>query len=1056
MNNTLKQFLLLAGLFAFTSVQAQKQWVRKPALSPDASKLTFSYQGDIWTANVDGSNAKRLTVHEAYESAPAWNAKGDKIVFAGNRFGNNDLFEISEKGEISRLTFHSTSDGNPSYDSKGNIYFNTRRLMVQVEREPEVYTLMADAATPFRAMNSLGSNPAVSPDGRYVAFERGSCRIEREAYRGPAQRDIWVYDKKEDKFLQVTTDEGQDIFPQWSSAGELYFLSARDGRYNIYKQNLNGLSLNGEAKKITAFKEDGARYFKIAASKDMAVVEIADEIRIIDLNKGGKGTAVALSLPQDSRYDSYEHLTFKNNVGGYAVSPNGKQMAATIRGEVFVFGNEKDNKRTKNISQSPYRDGNPQWLTDEVLLFLSDRDGERDLYMSKSVDTSRTSLLKTFKLETEKWRDTDNDMEFFSLSPDRSKIVMRDGRGKLVVAEISDSTGIKNEKVLLDAWATPSGITWSPDSKWLAYSKSDLDFNQEVFIHKADGSVDPVNVSMHPRSDRDPVWSPDGSKLGFISIRNNGDADLWFVWLKEEDYERSRSEWDMMDEKKEKSDTIIVDIDLDNIYRRTVQVTNMSGNEDNLAIAGDGETFLFTTNGYGRSSGGGDVDLMSIKWDGSDKKVLKENYRIYGLSYDAGSKKFYYLNRGNLYKADKNAKGSRLSFSAKMDVVRYEERGQIYDEAWRALRDGFYDPQFHGLDFEKLGKKYRSRALSASTVQDFRMQFNEMLGQLNASHMGLRGPSPEDTQFERTGLLGAELSFDGKAYVVSTVVPKSPADKKQSKLEAGDQIMAVNGQELSGDDNFYRMLQGLANTQVLLEVKNKAGEYREVLITPSRSLRTELYNSWVEERRRLTEEYSGGKLGYIHIRGMNWPSFEDFERELMASGYGKEGIVIDVRYNGGGWTTDMMMAVLNVRQHSYTVPRGATDNLEKNHPQYASYYPYGERLPLSSWTKPSIAMCNQNSYSNAEIFSHAYKALGHGKLVGVPTFGAVISTGGKGLMDGSLVRMPFRAWYVKSTGENMEHGPAVPDVILYNSPDAKSKGEDQQLRKAVELLLEDI
>ena len=189
---------------------------------------------------------------------------------------------------------------------------------------------------------------------------------------------------------------------------------------------------------------------------------------------------------------------------------------------------------------------------------------------------------------------------------------------------------------------------------------------------------------------------------------------------------------------------------------------------------------------------------------------------------------------------------------------------------------------------------------------------------------------------------------------------------------------------------------------------------------------------------------------------MNWTSFERFERELMASGYGKEGIVIDVRFNGGGWTTDYLMAVLNVRQHAYTIPRGATDNLQKNHEQYREYYPFSERLPLSAWTKPSIALCNQNSYSNAEIFSHAYKTLDHGTLVGIPTFGAVISTGGRGLIDGSYIRMPYRAWYVKETGENMELGPAVPDIILNNRPDSKAEGRDKQLKRAVDELLKQI
>jgi C-terminal processing protease CtpA/Prc len=182
----------------------------------------------------------------------------------------------------------------------------------------------------------------------------------------------------------------------------------------------------------------------------------------------------------------------------------------------------------------------------------------------------------------------------------------------------------------------------------------------------------------------------------------------------------------------------------------------------------------------------------------------------------------------------------------------------------------------------------------------------------------------------------------------------------------------------------------------------------EVVIWPVSSLRNELYDDWVNERRRLTEKYSNGRLGYLHIRGMNWSSFERFERELMAAGYGKDGIVIDVRYNGGGWTTDYLMAVLNVKQHSYTIPRGAAEDLEKEHRKFKDTYPFSERLPLSAWTKPSVAISNENSYSNAEIFSHAYKALGLGKLIGRPTFGAVISTGSYGLVDGSRVRMPFR------------------------------------------------
>ena len=287
------------------------------------------------------------------------------------------------------------------------------------------------------------------------------------------------------------------------------------------------------------------------------------------------------------------------------------------------------------------------------------------------------------------------------------------------------------------------------------------------------------------------------------------------------------------------------------------------------------------------------------------------------------------------------------------------------------------------------------------------------------------------------------------------VIPDTPADKSFSKLYKGDLITEVNGQKVDDSVNFYSLFNNTTGEKVLLTVKNKENGNREVEIRPVSSLRSELYNEWVENERKLVDEYSGGKLGYLHIKGMDWPSFERFETEFAAAAHGKEGIVIDVRYNGGGWTTDYLMAVLNVKQHAYTIPRGATKSL-KNHEEFKDNYPYAERLPFFPWTKPSIAMCNENSYSNAEIFSHAYKTLGIGKLVGKPSFGAVISTGGQGLIDGSYVRVPFRAWYTKATGKNQEIIPAVPDVVLENSPNYRVKNQDEQLKKAVELLLEDV
>jgi tricorn protease len=401
-----------------------------------------------------------------------------------------------------------------------------------------------------------------------------------------------------------------------------------------------------------------------------------------------------------------------------------------------------------------------------------------------------------------------------------------------------------------------------------------------------------------------------------------------------------------------------------------------------------------------------------------------------------------------------SSKDESLPYKAELTVDYFAEQDQIFDEAWRALDLNFYDPDFHGRDFEALKAKYKPWAMETSSKPDFQTVYNEMLGQLNASHMGLyRVPDRAETQSDRTGILGVELEEVSNGVKVTRVVPNTPADKEMSKLNVGDVITAVDGKAVNEKTNFYFFLNNKRDEKVLLAVTDKDGKDREVVIRPTSSISDDLYEEWVQERRELTEKYSNGRLGYIHIRGMSMPSFEVFERELTASGLGKEGIVVDVRFNGGGWTTDYLMTVLNYKQHAYTIPRGSADDLEKEKTKFREYYPLGERLPFAAWTKPSIAMCNQFSYSNAEIFSHAYKNLGIGTLVGTPTFGAVISTGGQGLVDGSYVRLPFRGWYVKADDKNMDFVPAIPDIIIDNAPDSKIKGEDPQLRAAVYELL---
>lgn len=1064
----MKRILLLlfcTGLLINLSMAQNKNTlIRTPSLNTDGSTIAFSSQGDIWTMAVNNPTPKRLTIHEGYEYQPVWNTKGTSIAFSSSRYGNDDIFTIDKDGGIpTQITYYSSGDLIYDWSNNDELLFTSNRAYRQIEWNREIYKVNGAGGTPQRALDAVGDMPKTSPNGRFVAIVRGSCRTAREDYNGPADREVWLYDTKTNKYIAITDNETNDFLPDWGDDNTLYFIGVNAGRYNISSQKIddNGQP-QGTPTALTTYNDDGVLHFD--ASADGKQIVFSRGITTYMMNTGSKSIAeLKINTASDYRFDPISNESFKNGITEYDVSPNGKLTAMVIRGEVFVKQNDKEKSRSTNLSNHAYRERGTTWLNDSTLIFTSDRGGNNDLYMAQSIDTKQTNIFKSLKHEVKQLTKTSTNESNPMVSPDGKRIVYQVGRGGLKVANIDVNGKLSNEKTLLDGWDGPDGVTWSPDSKWLAYGLSGLTFNNEIYIQAADNSRKPVNVSMHPRGDFRPRWSRDGSKLAFTSNRIN-DSDIWFVWLKKEDWEKTKAdrdegyyyEEDDTSEKKgkDKKESITpIQIDFENIHDRQVQVTSTAGDEGNIEISQDGETFYYTAMNLVAKKN----DLYSVKWDGTASKQLTKGGLVpTNIRLDAEGKKLYALLAGKMSTIDPSSgKKTNLPHSAKMKIDHDAENEQIFEEAWEALSEGFYDPDFHGQSWTGLKAKYKPWTMATTTTQDFRYMFNLMLGQLNASHMGLRGGNPETTQRLRAAKIGVELTPQKNGVKINHVVPGTPADKANSELYEGETILAVNGETLTNTSNFYSLMIGEANNAMLLEVAGKTGKKREVVIRPVNSINTQLYEEWITTKKKLTDQYSNGRLGYIHIRGMNMPSFERFERELMASGYGKEGIVIDVRFNGGGWTTDYLMAVLNVKQHGYTVPRGSAKSLDEN-PKFKNYYPFSERLPLSAWTKPSVALCNQSSYSNAEIFSHAYKHLGIGKLVGMPTFGAVISTGGQRLIDGSLVRMPFRGWYVKATGKNMENGPAVPDVIVENAPEEKGKGMDSQLKKSVEVMLSEI
>lgn len=1064
----------LSLLLTIPGIAQQKLLLRFPAVNKDGSLVSFSYQGDVWTVPATGGKPTRLTIHDAYESNPVFSPDGKTIAFSGARYGNNDIYTIPvDGGTPKRLTYHSSADNVASWTQPDQIVFTTFREFRQIEGQPEMYSIQPTGGTEKRMTNVLGFEPVTSPNGRFTAFVRGQSNpVFREDYKGPANREIWIMDTKNNSYNKLNLFETNDIIPQWAGNNTLYFLSSIAGTYNLYKIAIddNGKSI-AKPQQLTSFKDEAIRHFSISADGSTIVFEQEMDLYIMKT-----ATAAINKLPvqmsADDRLDPMEQKTFTTGATDYALSPNGKLMAYTLRGEVYVKEADKEKSRSVNISNHPYRDMSPAWVNDSTLVFSSDRNnGNFDLYLVKSLDTTEVNLFRTLKPQLIPLVNSPQDETDPVVSNDGKKIAYTRGRGTLVVADFTKEGKLSNEKILTSGWATPNEIAWSPDNKWLAYSMTDLNANFEIFIQPADNSAKPVNATMHPRTDRKPFWSADGSKLGFISARNNLSDDVWFVWLKKEDWEKVNEDWQDMPSvadataSKPGAKTIVkpIKIDFDRISERTVQVTNLPGDEGDFVISKDGQTFYYTAT----TSTARGRDLYSVKWDGKELKELTKGGSNPGnLTLDNDGKYVYFSRQaqgastsggGSMSRIDvKTSLVETLPYVAKLKVNYGMEREQIFEEAWRTIRDQYYDPKMHGYDWKAIHDKYRDRAVAASTSNDFRDMFNYMLGELNSSHMGFIAADRTETQKDVTGLLGAELNPVTNGMKVARVIPDGAASRTASRLYEGDVIQSVNGDVLKVNENFYSLLTGQVNEKVLLNVKSADGKIREVVIRPAASIADPLYHEWVENRRKLVDKFSNGRLGYIHIQAMNLPSFESVEREFASAGFGKEGLIIDVRYNGGGSTTDYLMSVLNYKQHAYAIPRGATEDLERDKLKFRDNYPVGERLVYAAWLKPSIALCNEGSYSNAEIFSHAYKQLGIGKLVGMPTNGSVISTGAKTLLDGSTVRVPGRGWFVKATNKNEELGPAIPDIIVDNKLDWISTGEDLQLKVAAAELLKQV
>lgn len=520
--------LFLLGSFVGSSAFAGERVVfaRHLSISPDGRLLSFSWAGDVWTVPVTGGLAQRLTIHPSHDSYPVWSRDGKHIAFSSSRRGSACVYTMTPSGgEVTRLSFGDRSERPTDWTPDGaQVVFDARKEG-QLYWEPKAYTVAAAGGQPWRLMDCYANDARISPDGTKVAFTRGGSKWSRRWYRGSANHDIWVYDREAKTFSQVTDFDGTDRLPQWSADGRgLYFLSDREGPLNIWYVSLD----DGKARRITRMEGDDVRDFAVAPNGRLLVFTHWDKLYLQRLPDGDPVELEVLA-GSDAAFEDVDLRTYRSGADESEPSPDGEEIALVVHGELYVIKTE-DDKPTRRVTERAARDRDITWSPDgKALFFVSDREGQEDIYRARSGEKPRKSLSDSLRFKIERITD-DPELEYRpSISPDGKHLAFIRGRGDLIIRDLA--TG--EERKLLEGWNL-GGYSWSPDSKWIAYQREDEEYNADVWIVPADGSADAVNISQHPDYDGNPQWSADGQILSFASRRVGFDSDLYFVFLSPE------------------------------------------------------------------------------------------------------------------------------------------------------------------------------------------------------------------------------------------------------------------------------------------------------------------------------------------------------------------------------------------------------------------------------------------------------------------------------------------------------------------------------------------
>lgn len=1112
--------LLLFGFHSAISIAANEgkpiRMIGSPSISPDGSRIAFEWNREIWLVDVPEDSQqiivpKRLTQHPANDSNPVFSRDGKHIAFASNRTGSTQVFLMpTDGGAPIQKTFHSEGcipmdffpgDQYLLVSGARDHFWRSSQRLLKID--------LQNRAAEQIVFDAYADDARLSSDGKKIFFSREGERWWRKGYTGERAAQVWEYSTENDEFTELLHEGVGCRWPMPMPNGRgIYFAKSDSNGWDLWKLRLATKGKPSKQTLVHAFENDAIAFPRISTDGSMIVFKHLFDAFVLSTKKGAKPIKLNLQLSGDIElFDDQLNETY-SEASSVGFSQDGLDVAFTAGGNLWVM----DTKLREPV-QVTHTDGfesEPLFSNDgECLYFVATVNGQLDIWSAKRKD-DELFWWQNSEFELEQITNDPEVESGLALSPKGDSIFFNRASRDLVRLDLETGSTSTIAKAFREF-----DFDISFDASWITYAKQDNEFNSDIWIQSlTDLDAEPINISRHPDNEFNPKFSPDGKMLVFTGRRSGEEYDIYYVYLQEVEAEKTRrartiEEAIQLMEKKRKTskkksedkpeasekpagdepnngdkndkakgsndvedsdsspdepdDQEPMDIDFENIHERILRIVSPDAFESNLLFSPNGKKLAF------QSSINGKRGWYTVEFpDELTPKFFSDATGSQAVwTEEAGG--VLLLRNGVPTKVSTSGSDEQFRFTA------YQTRSQSgrfregFIAAWRTMRDVWYDPAYNNNNWDAIRRKYEDAAAGAFGIGALQDVVELMLGELNGSHLGFtpaREARPETTNDdwqESTAHLGVRFDdeYQGPGLLVKDVVEGSPADRVESQLFPGDVIKSIDGTVVDPDFDLTLVLNGRSDREIELRVGRNnpspdganddersdiAVEEVTVVLRPMSygAIRGLLYDQWVASNQATVAKASDGKLGYLHIRAMNQSSFLEFERQLFNVGYGREGIVIDVRDNGGGSTTDLLLTALTQPRHAITVPRNGGKG-----------YPH-DRKVFASWNKPIIVLCNQNSYSNAEIFSHAIKTLGRGKVVGVQTAGGVVSTGSATVSDVGRIRVPFRGWFLVHDGKDMERNGALPDVVIWPLPSEIPNGIDRQLEKAIEMLLVEV